>query len=225
MQHIKVSVDAVVFGYFEKSVMHLLLIKRNIAPFKGQWALPGGLVLDEEDLDTAAWRELKEEAGIQPDYLEQLYTFGKVARDPRNRVVSVVYFGLVNPSYHRLQADTDAADAHWFSIDRLPELAFDHQAIIEKALDRLRTKIQYEPIGFNLLQKEFSFSDLEDLYQTIVGNPIDRRNFRKKIMGYGLLDETQKLRKEGSGRPSKLFTFNQKKYNELAKKGFYFEIK
>lgn len=225
MQQIKISVDGVVFGYFEKNALHILLIKRNIEPFKGKWALPGGLVHDDEDLDAAVLRELEEEAGIRPDFLEQLYTFGKVGRDPRNRVVSVVYVGLVNPSYHKLQADTDAADAKWFGIDALPELAFDHQEIFEKALVRLRSKIQYEPIGFNLLNTEFPFSDLEDLYQTIVGEPIDRRNFRKKIMGYGLLDETNKVRKEGSGRPGKLFKFNKKKYNSLAQKGFYFEIK
>ncbi|QES90704.1 NUDIX hydrolase [Rhizosphaericola mali] len=225
MQKIKVSVDGVVFGYFEKSALHILLIQRNIEPFKGKWALPGGLVHDDEDLDAAVLRELQEEAGIRPDFLEQLYTFGKVDRDPRNRVISVVYFGLVNPSYHKLHADTDAADARWFSIDQLPELAFDHEAIFEKALSRLRTKIQYEPIGFNLLNTEFPFSDLEDLYQTIIGESIDRRNFRKKIMSYGLLDETNKIRKEGSGRPGKLFKFNKEKYQSLAEKGFYFEIK
>lgn len=225
MQNIKVAVDAVVFGYFEKKELHILLIKRKIEPYKSSWALPGGLVLDDENLESAVERELYEEAGIKPDFLEQLYTFGEVNRDPRNRVVSVSYLGLVNPSYHDLYASSDAEDAKWFSIKELPELAFDHQKIIDTALNRLRTKIQYQPIGFNLLHDEFLFSELENLYQTIVGQELDRRNFRKKIMSYGLLHETTKLKKEGSGRPGKLFTFNQQKYQELEKGGFYFEIK
>lgn len=225
LQDIKVAVDAVVFGYFDKKDLQILLIKRNIEPFKGGWALPGGLVLDDESLDDAVKRELCEEAGIKPDFLEQLYTFGNVGRDPRNRVVSVTYLGLVNPSYHNLSADSDADDAQWFSVNELPELAFDHQIIIDTALKRLRTKIQYQPIGFNLLNEEFPFSDLENLYKTIVGQEIDRRNFRKKIMSYGLLNETENVKKQGSGRPGRLFTFNQKKYKELEEQGFYFEIK
>lgn len=225
IQDIKVAVDAVIFGYFDKQDLQLLLIKRKIDPFKGGWALPGGLVLDDENLDDAVKRELHEEAGIKPDFLEQLYTYGNVGRDPRNRVVSVAYLGLVNPSYHELFADSDAEDAQWFSVDQLPTLAFDHKSIIDMALKRLRTKIQYQPIGFNLLNEEFPFSDLENLYKTIVGREIDRRNFRKKIMSYGLLNETNNVKKEGSGRPGKLFTFNTEKYEELEKEGFYFEIK
>ncbi|HAY3550828.1 NUDIX hydrolase [Elizabethkingia meningoseptica] len=225
MQHIKVAVDAVVFGYFEKEDLQILLIKRKIEPFKGSWALPGGLVLDDEDLDDAVKRELYEEAGIKPDFLEQLYSFGNVGRDPRNRVVSVAYLGLVNPSYFELFADSDAEDAQWFSIHKLPQLAFDHQKIIDTALKRLRTKIQYQPVGFNLLNEEFPFSDLENLYKAIIGQEIDRRNFRKKIMSYGLLNETNNFKKEGSGRPGKMFTFNQEKYKALEEQGFYFEIK
>ncbi|HIC8644197.1 TPA: NUDIX hydrolase [Elizabethkingia meningoseptica] len=225
MQHIKVAVDAVVFGYFEKEDLQILLIKRKIEPFKGSWALPGGLVLDDEDLDDAVKRELYEEAGIKPDFLEQLYSFGNVGRDPRNRVVSVAYLGLVNPSYFELFADSDAEDAQWFSIHKLPQLAFDHQKIIDTALKRLRTKIQYQPIGFNLLNEEFPFSDLENLYKAIIGQEIDRRNFRKKIMSYGLLNETNNFKKEGSGRPGKMFTFNQEEYKALEEQGFYFEIK
>ncbi|WP_407482459.1 NUDIX hydrolase [Elizabethkingia meningoseptica] len=225
MQHIKVAVDAVVFGYFDKEDLQILLIKRKIEPFKGSWALPGGLVLDDEDLDEAVKRELYEEAGIKPDFLEQLYSFGNVGRDPRNRVVSVAYLGLVNPSYFELFADSDAEDAQWFSVHKLPPLAFDHQKIIDTALKRLRTKIQYQPVGFNLLNEEFPFSDLENLYKAIIGQEIDRRNFRKKIMSYGLLNETNNFKKEGSGRPGKMFTFNQEKYKALEEQGFYFEIK
>jgi len=225
MQNIKVAVDAVVFGYFDEKDLQVLLIKRNIEPFKNGWALPGGLVMDDENLDDAVKRELYEEAGIKPDFLEQLFTFGNVGRDPRNRVVSIAYLSLVNPSYHELFADSDADDAQWFGVNQLPKLAFDHQAIIDVGLKRLRTKLQYQPIGFNLLNEEFPFSDLENLYKTIIGKEIDRRNFRKKIMSYGLLNETNHFKKEGSGRPGKLFTFNQEKYRELEEQGFYFEIK
>lgn len=225
MQDIKVAVDAVVFGYFDKKDLQILLIKRKIDPYKGGWALPGGLVLEDENLDDAVKRELQEEAGIKPDFLEQLYTFGNVGRDPRNRVVSVAYLGLVNPSYHQLFADSDAEDAQWFDVNALPTLAFDHQEIIDRALDRLRSKLQYQPIGFNLLREEFPFSDLERLYSTILGKEIDRRNFRKKILSFELLTPTLLQKKEGSGRPAKLFTFNKNKYQQLEKEGFYFEIK
>lgn len=225
MQDIKVAVDAVVFGYFDKKDLQILLIKRKIDPYKGGWALPGGLVLGDENLDDAVKRELQEEAGIKPDFLEQLYTFGNVGRDPRNRVVSVAYLGLVNPSYHQLFADSDAEDAQWFDVNSLPTLAFDHQEIIDRALERLRSKLQYQPIGFNLLREEFPFSDLERLYSTILGKEIDRRNFRKKILSFELLTPTLLQKKEGSGRPAKLFTFNKNKYQQLEKEGFYFEIK
>ena len=224
MQNIKTAVDAVVFGYFENRELHILLIKRNIEPFLNSWALPGGLVKNEETLEEAISRELNEETGIITTFIEQLYTFGELNRDPRNRVISVAYLGLVNPKSYNLKASTDASDAQWFSINNLPNLAFDHLTIVTKALERLRAKIQYQPIGFNLLKNEFAFSDLESLYQSILGREIDRRNFRKKIMSYNLLIETENLRKEGSGRPAKLFQFNQEKYQSLEQQGFYFEI-
>ncbi len=224
MQNIKIAVDSVVFGYFENRELHILLIKRNIEPFLDSWALPGGLVKNEETLEEAISRELHEETGVNTTFIEQLYTFGELNRDPRNRVISVAYLGLVNPKSYDLKASTDASDAQWFSISNLPNLAFDHLMIVTKALERLRTKIQYQPIGFNLLKTEFAFSDLESLYQSILGRDIDRRNFRKKIMSYNLLIETKNLRKEGSGRPAKLFQFNQEKYQSLEQQGFYFEI-
>ncbi|WP_300674939.1 NUDIX domain-containing protein [Soonwooa sp.] len=224
MQNIKIAVDAVVFGYFENKELHILLIKRNIEPYKDTWALPGGLVQDTETLEEAIARELQEESGVNTNFVEQLYTFDGINRDPRNRVISVAYLALVNPDAHKLNAATDASDARWFSINHLPDLAFDHANIIDLAVARLRTKIQYAPIGFNLLKNEFAFSDLESLYQSILGRDIDRRNFRKKIMGYQLLTETENYRKEGSGRPAKLFKFNPEKYKNLEQHGMYFEI-
>ncbi|AZJ33687.1 MULTISPECIES: NUDIX domain-containing protein [Tenacibaculum] len=223
-QNIKVAVDAVVFGYQQKE-LSVLLIKRGIEPFKGAWALPGGLVLENESLEHAVERELLEETGVTIDYLEQLYTFGTPKRDPRNRVISVTYFGLVSPNHFKISADTDAAEVQWFPIHELPKLAFDHNRILTTALQRLQNKINYQPIGFELLKKEFPFSDLENLYQTILNQKIDRRNFRKKIMSFGILTETDKIHQPSSGRPAKLFKFNAKKYKELEKKGFHFEIK
>lgn len=224
-QHIKLAVDAIVFGYRE-STLHILLIQRKYGEHKGQWALPGGFVLDEESLRTAVARELKEEAGIEVDYLEQLYTFGdEVERDSRQRVVSVAYVGLVNPTGLEPKANTDALDAQWFPISDIPKLAFDHDEMIAMAKNRLASKLSYQPIGFDLLNKEFPFSDLEQLYMTILDQKIDRRNFRKKLMSFGILEELDKSSQKGSGRPAKLFRFNQQKYKELETKGFHFEIK
>ena len=224
-QKIFVAVDAVVFGY-QNSQLHILLIKQKYGAMKGKWVLPGGFVKDKEGLTDAVKRELKEETGITVSYLEQLYTFGDdPKRDPRMQVVTVAYFALVNPKKLHLKADTDAEDAQWFDVSKLPKLGYDHNKIIKVGLERLKGKLTYQPIGFDLLDKEFPFSDLENLYRTILGKEIDRRNFRKKMLSFGLLQETDKIRKEGSGRPAKLFTFNKQKYKQLAKEGFMFEIK
>lgn len=223
-QNIKVAVDAVVFGYKDRA-LSVLLIKRDIAPFKNSWALPGGLVLEDESLEQAVIRELKEETNVTIDYLEQLYSFGKPGRDPRNRVVSVTYFALVKPEHHTIKADTDAIDVAWFAIDALPDLAFDHSHILEVAKTRLKNKLTYEPIGFDLLSDKFLFSDLEKLYTTILEKSIDRRNFRKKILSFGILEELEEKVSEGRGRPANLFKFKQKEYFKLQKEGFLFDIK
>ena len=218
-QDIKVAVDAVVFGYESKGNLSVLLIRRGVDPFKNTWALPGGLVLEHESLEAAVKRELKEETGVTMDYLEQLYTFGKPKRDPRNRVVSV------SSNHFKIKADTDAAEAKWFPVNDLPKLAFDHKTIFNTAEKRLKGKLLYQPIGFDLLSAEFPFSDLEHLYATILGQDIDRRNFRKKIMSFGFVEETNKIQQVGSGRPAKLFKFNKQKYDALLDNGFYFDIK
>lgn len=224
-QNINIAVDAIVIAYKEQQ-MFILLIKQKYGVYKDRWSLPGGFVLDGETLSSAVKRELKEEAGISVNYLEQLYTFGdNLTRDPRGQVISVAYFALVNPSKLKLKANTDAQDAQWFPINKLPKLAFDHKKIVDKALERLVGKLQYQPIGFDLLNKEFAFSDLENLYKTILGKNIDRRNFRKKIMSFELLEETDKIQQIGSGRPAKMFRFNKTKYRLLEKEGFHFEIK
>ncbi|WP_129020901.1 NUDIX hydrolase [Edaphocola flava] len=224
-QNIKVAVDAIVFGYSNNQLM-VLLIRRKYGEQKGQWALPGGFVKDDEGLDTAVVRELQEEAGISVSFLEQLYTFGdQVDRDPRFRVISVAYFALVNPSRLVLKADTDADDAQWFPVQELPVLAFDHADIIRMAVARLQSKLKYQPIGFDLLPEQFLFSDLEQLYATILNQDIDRRNFRKKILSLGVVEETTQKVQQQSGRPAMLFRFNKRKYQKLQKEGISFEIK
>lgn len=222
-QSIKLSVDAVVFGYEEGNIS-VLLIKRKYDPFKGQWAIPGGFVENDESLEYAVERELFEETGIKINYLEQLYSFGKPNRDPRGRVVSIAYFGLVRPNAFKLYASTDAEQAQWFNINDLPKLTFDHKEILKTAIERLQGKITYEPIGFELLDKKFPFSDLEKLYTTLLGREIDRRNFRKKIVSLNVLDELDEKVSKGSGRPANLFQFNQKRYFQLKKEGIIFEI-
>lgn len=224
--NIKVSVDAIVFGYSKKEGVSVLLIQRKYEPFKNQWAIPGGFVLEEESLEEAVWRELSEETGITINYLEQLYTFGDPNRDTRQRIISVAYFALVKSlQFQQLKASTDAENAKWFNIKSLPKLAFDHQKILNTAIERVRTKVRYQPIGFELLEKKFPFADLEKLYITLLGREIDRRNFSKKILALGILDETNELSKaDGKGRPSKMYQFNKKRYQQLLKEGISFEI-
>lgn len=225
MQNIKVSVDAVVFGYTSKEGLSVLLIKRNIKPFKDSWALPGGLVGDDESLEEAVQRELKEETGVNINYLEQLYSFGEPGRDPRNRVISIAYYGLVKPDAFELHADTDAADVAWFNIKKLPQLAFDHKEILSAARERLKNKMLYQPVGFELLEEKFPFSELEKLYMAVLDRPIDRRNFKKKVVKFGFLEETnEKQALDGAGRPGNLFRFNEQKYFQLQKEGINFEI-
>lgn len=222
-QNIKLSVDAVVFGY-ENEKISILLIKRKYEPFKDKWAIPGGFVKENESLEEAVERELHEETNVQINYLEQLYTFGHPKRDPRGRVVSVAYFGLVKPTTFLINAATDAEEVQWFSIDDLPSLAFDHAIILKEAIARLRNKIMYEPVGFELLDEKFPFSSLEKLYTTLLGRSIDRRNFRKKIMHLNILDELDEKVSKGSGRPANLFKFNQERYDKLKQEGIIFDI-
>ncbi len=223
---IKVAVDAIVFGYSKNDGVSVLFIKRKYEPFKNCWAIPGGFVLENESLEDAVKRELQEETGITVNYLEQLYSFGEPDRDPRQRVISVAYFALVKSAlFQELKATTDAEEAQWFPINKLPSLAFDHKQILRMAIERIRAKIRYQPIGFELLDKKFSFADLEKLYSTLLDKTIDRRNFTKKILSLGLLEDTGELAtNSGAGRPSKIFKFNKKRYQQLLNDGMHFEI-
>ena len=217
------TVDCVVFGLDEED-LKVLLIERDLPPFAGKWALPGGFVHIDESVDDAARRELKEEAGVSGVYLEQLYTFGRVDRDQRGRFVSVAYYALVNLADHRVQAATDARDAAWFAVSDVPSLAFDHDEILGAAVKRLRGKVRYEPIGFELLPPKFTLSQLQRLYETVLDRRLDKRNFRKKILSMGVLLELDEIQQDVAHRAARLYRFDEEKYRRLKKKGFNFEI-
>ena len=219
------TVDCVVFGFdADDADLQVMLIQRNLPPFKGDWALPGGFVHIDETLDAAARRELREETGITNLYLEQLYTFGALGRDPRERVVTVAYYALVRMSDHEVLAATDAADAAWFSVHDVTQLAFDHDEIFTMALDRLRGKVRYAPIGFELLPEKFTLTQLQHVYEAILGQELDKRNFRRKVQKTGLVVETGEVQKDVAHRAARLFRFEQKQYRALEKNGFNFEI-
>jgi len=218
-----VTVDCVVFGLDEED-LKIILVERGLEPFKDRWALPGGFVHIDESLAVAAMRELQEETGVGNVFLEQLYTFGDVDRDPRDRVISVAYYALVNLGGHKIKAATDARSAAWFSVDDIPKLAFDHNRIFDVALKRLRGKVRYEPIGFELLPEKFTLGQLQRMYEKILEQDIDKRNFRKKILGMELLKELDEVQMDVAHRAARLYKFDERKYRQLKEKGFNFEI-
>lgn len=201
-----VTVDVVIFT-LEQGALHLLLVQRKLPPFEGAWAIPGGFVHPDEPLDAAARRELAEETGIHDVYLEQLYTFGEPGRDPRGRVISVAYIALVRSERQHLEAASDAADVRWFPVNDLPHpLAFDHDAIVRYAVDRLRSKLEYTTLAFQLLPAVFTLPELKRTYEQILGEALDRGNFYRKIKAAELLEEANGFR-EGKGRPARLYRF------------------
>ncbi|MGH7338085.1 MAG: NUDIX hydrolase [Myxococcota bacterium] len=218
-----VAVDCVVFG-LDVDDLKVLLIQRRLEPHQHMWALPGGFMRVEESLDAAARRELAEESGITDVYLEQLYTFGALDRDPRERVVAVAYYALAKLTDHRIHAATDAERVAWFALDDLPRLAEGHAAIIDKALERLRGKVRYVPIGFELLPPRFTLTQLQRLYEIVLMQLLDKRNFRKKILSMDLLVETDEVEQGVRHRAARLYKFDRKKYEKLARQGFSFAI-
>jgi 8-oxo-dGTP diphosphatase len=216
------AVDCVVFG-LDQDDLKVLLIQRALEP-RHKWALPGGFVHIDETLDDAARRELREEAGVTDAFLEQLFTFGELDRDPRERVVTVAYYALVKLGDHAIRAATDALGVAWFSLDELPPLAFDHRRIVEVAHERLRGKVRWAPIGFELLPPRFTLTQLQRLYELILGTDLDKRNFRKKILSMDLLVETDELETGVAHRAARLYRFDRKKYDKLARQGFSFAL-
>lgn len=217
------TVDVVVFA-LDEDELKVMLIQRDIEPFAGQWALPGGFVRVEETLDETARRELQEETGLKNIFLEQLYTFGDVDRDPRERVVTVAYYALVNLEGHDVKASTDARNAAWFATGDVPALAFDHERILAAALDRLRGKLRYQPIGFELLPMKFPLRRLQHLYEVVLDRELDKRNFRKKILSMDILIELDEIEKDVAHRAARLYRFDKKKYDRKTREGFNFEV-
>jgi len=220
MQEMKVAVDIVLFT-IRSGELCVLLVKRGIPPFAGKFAIPGGFVLENESLDQAALRELQEETGVRDVYLEQLYSFGEPQRDPRGRVISVAYFALISADRSPLVAGSDAADARWWPMRELPELAFDHRAILDYSLERLRNKLEYTTVGFQLLPAKFSMTELQEVYEAILEKKLDKRNFRRKLDLLKILRPTREYRR-GGRRPARLFQFVAGNFEKLKDKGILF---
>ena len=215
------ATDCVIFGFDGLSI-NVLLIQRGIDPFKGRWALPGGFVRMEESADEGARRELEEETGLTNAVMEQFHTFTDVNRDPRERVISIAYYALVRLS--DVRAGDDAAKAQWFAQDEIPSLAFDHERILRTAVNRLKERICFEPIGFELLPEVFTMTELQNLYEAILGVKFDRRNFYNKMLKLGILSEAEPRPMNASRRVPSKYRFNREKYMELKQKGFRLEF-
>jgi 8-oxo-dGTP diphosphatase len=215
----QVAVDIVIFT-IRSGALTVLLARRGVPPFEGQFAIPGGFVHEDEDLNQAALRELLEETGVTDVYLEQLYSFGDAGRDPRGRVITVAYFALISPD-RPLKAGTDAAEAKWWETGKLPILAFDHARILDYALERLRYKLEYTTVGFQLLPEKFTLTELQEVYEAILGKSLDKRNFRRKISLLRILKPLPEYRRSGQ-RPARLHRFIAARFEKLRDKGILF---
>lgn len=222
--HPAVTVDIIIFALHEND-LKVLLIQRKADPFRECWAIPGGFVEIGEDLETAARRELWEETGVKNVFLEQLYTFGEPKRDPRERVISVGYYSLVRLSQHTIRAASDALNACWYPIHKLPTLAFDHQKIMDMAIKRLQGKVLYAPVIFELLPTQFQLDKLKKVYEIILERPFDSRSFRRKILSTGILTPIEEASNAAATPSRRLYKFDEKKYQQLQAEGFEFEIK
>lgn len=221
--HPSVTVDGVVFG-FDGVGLNILLVQRGVEPYKGKWAFPGGFMHIDETAEQAIQRELEEETGLKNTYAEQLGVFSEVDRDPRERVVTIAFYALLRQSDYQLSAGDDAADARWFSVDNIPPLAFDHDRIFRSALERLRRNLHFEPVGFRLLDEKFTMSQLQTIYESILGVHLDRRNFSRKMLALGCLKPLGERLTGGAHRAPELYAFDKKAYDNLKKKGMKLEF-
>ncbi|MCQ2147287.1 MAG: NUDIX hydrolase [Bacteroidales bacterium] len=216
-----ITSDCVIFGY-DGGKLKILLIQRGIDPFKGMWAFPGGFLRMDETVEECARRELLEETGLATAYMEQFHTFSTVNRDPRGRVVTIAFFALVKIS--EVKGGDDAAKAAWFDLDALPELAFDHAQILEVAKQKLKERMHFEPVGFELIDEPFKMPDLQNLYEEILGVQFDRGNFSKKMLAMDILEETGDRAPDASRRIPKMYRFNKEKYQMMKEKGKGFSV-
>ena len=218
-----VSIDCVIFG-FDNGVLKVLLIKRAIEPSKSEWALPGGFILKNEELNRAAERILNETSGVKNIFMEQLSVFGDVNRYPNGRVFTIGYYALVSPDKYTLSPGIDTSEVKWYMLSEINNLPFDHNKIINAALERLREKVRYHPIGFELLPKKFTLPKLQSLYESILDLKLDKRNFRKKLLKMNLLIKLEEKEKDNLRRAAYLYKFDKKSYNKLIKDGFSFQL-
>lgn len=219
--HPSVTTDCVIFG-FDGSKLKVLLIERGIEPYKGRWAFPGGFLKMEESAEEGALRELQEETGLTGAYIEQFHTFTDPKRDPRERVITIAYFALVR--IQDVKGGDDAAKAQWFALDEIPQLAFDHDMILRMAQSRLRERIHFQPIGFELIPEKFTMKDLQELYEAILEVKFERSNFAKKMLHYELVEQLEETVWPTPKREARLYRFNKKNYEEFKKKGFQLEF-
>lgn len=217
------SIDTVIFG-FEKAELYVLLVKHAQGISKGKWALPGGWIKYNESVDDAAYRILTAQTSVSNIFLEELKTFGNVDRYPTTRVITVAYYALVNKESFKLNPGVSVSDVRWFNVHKVPELAFDHNDIVEYGFAHLKHKIQHEPIGFNLLPKKFTLLQIKELYEAILETELDKSNFRRKFIKMNLLIPCNEKQKDVAHRAARLYRFDESVYNNLLKKGFVFEI-
>lgn len=219
--HPSVTTDCVIFG-FDGTKLKVLLVERGIEPFKGRWAFPGGFLNMDESAEKGALRELEEETGLKGAYIHQFHTFSDPQRDPRERVITIAYYALVR--MQEVKGGDDAADARWFALDEVPQLAFDHDQILRMAEKTLRQQIHFEPVGFELLPEKFTIKELQNLYEAILDVRFDRRNFYNKMKRLGLLEQTDETTNPSQKKEAYLFKFNLENYEELKEKGFRLEF-
>lgn len=219
--HPAVTTDCVIFG-FDGVNLRVLLVERGIEPYKGRWAFPGGFIRMDESAEQGALRELEEETGLKGAFIEQFHAFSDPDRDPRERVITIAYYALVR--IQDVRGGDDAASAQWFALDEVPRLAFDHDLILRTALSRLRERIHFKPIGFELLPAEFTLKELQTLYEAVLQVHFDRRNFAKKMLHYGLIDQVKDAGDERHQRKPFLYRFNEENYRELKENGFRLEF-
>ncbi len=219
--HPAVTTDCVIFG-FDGEKLKILLVQRGIDPYKGKWALPGGFLKPDETAEQGAKRELKEETGLDTAYIEQFHSYTEPDRDPRERVITIAYLALVK--MQEVKGGDDAADARWFAIDNVPQLAFDHDVILRDALARMRERIHFHPIGYDLLPEKFTLKELQTLYESVLDVRFDRRNFAKKMLHLDILVQLDETVWPTPKREANLYKFNLDKYRELKQRGFRLEF-
>lgn len=219
--HPSVTTDCVIFG-FDGGKLKVLLVERGLEPYKGRWAFPGGFVKMDESCEEGALRELEEETALKGTYVQQFHTYSDPNRDPRERVITVAFFALVR--IQEVEAGDDANKAQWFAIDEVPQLAFDHDAILRDALKRLRERIHFQPIGFELLPEKFTMRQLQNLYEAILDVHFDRGNFSKKMLHFNILTSLEETVRPTPKREARLYRFNKESYDDLKQKGFRLEF-